>query len=417
MMWLVDLTRAFSGSERTVVDRVETLDGYPGDASVTLLALTGQVGALGNVRQTVRSIDRVSTDEDGILRECMHIVNENLQQAGPDDAVILRTFRPKLMNAALALALADSRLIVERMPTHEQAGTEWPRNFIPLEEALRHLTQAVGAAAVEVNQTSLRQELERVSPRWAKKSEPAAQTPGLISMLVSEGIKRQLIREETVPDRPGRPNFVPGPQAGTFRPPSFPAPHAAGVGAADTTITLSTKYIESLRSASMGPFQEVRWDIYDAVEAHLHEELSARELLRVAVAEVRAEKDALLSRRKPFPWSRVRVFLVRLASRAGVFLHDKDVVWHSLNDSGIAVNGLVPEWRLVLDAELFKELLRAGLEINQFSVDELAGALYNKRDDVQLDRAMDLMNYVVRAGVACEDPDKQGNFVLKELVA
>jgi|GEM_PF-6657695 len=413
-MWLVDLTRAHGGTERTVVDRIETLDGYPGDGAVELLALTSQLAAISHVKQTVRSIDRTRTDEEGILRECMQVIYATLRQATPDSNVTLRTYRPKLMAAASAMALGDPRLIVERMPTHEQAGTEWPKNYIPLEEALRHLTRAVGSATTEVNQTSLRHELELVSSRWAKQSEPAAQTPGLVSMLVSEGIKRQLIREETVPDRPGRPNFVLGPEAAKLKGTPGPAPSPTGSGATFEPLKLSTMYIDSLRGANMGPFQEVRWDVYDAVESRLGEGLSARELLRAAVADVKEEKNTLLSRRKPFPWSRVRVFMVRLTSRAGVLLHDQDVVWHSLEDSGMVVNGLVPNWRLVLDAELFKELLLAGLEINQFSADELAGALYNKRDDEQLDRAMDLMKFVVTAGIACEDPDKQGNFILRE---
>lgn len=410
-MWLVDLTRAYSGSERSVIERIEALDGYPDDGSVTLLALSNQVAVLGTTRQTVHRINRTPTDETGILRDCMQMVNECLQQAGPNGTVNLRTFRPQLMNAASALALGDSRLTVERMPTHDQISGTWPKNYIRLEEALNHLTQAIGSATVAVNQTSLRQELERISPRWAKKSEPGAQTPGLISLLVNEGIKRQLIREETVPDRPGRPNFVLGQAAA---PPSEPATSAAENGATRVTDTLSTKYIEALRGAGMGPFQEVRWDVYDALEAHLGDGLSARDLLRTAVADVRGEKDVLLSRRKPFPWSRVRVFLVQLSNRAGAFLHNQEVVRHSLHDSEITVNGLVSDWRFVLDAELFKELLRAGLEVSQFSVDELAGALYNKREDAQLDRAIDLMNYVVRAGIACEDPERQGRLVLQE---
>ncbi|TDB74988.1 hypothetical protein E1264_40420 [Actinomadura sp. KC216] len=169
-----------------------------------------------------------------------------------------------------------------------------------------------------------------------------------------------------------------------------------------------------LRQNNMGPFQELRQDIYRELERLVGEKSrTADQLIRDAVHAVRDRtQDAPSKSGKRFPWSRIRAFLTRLTRQVPVFLSGDEPVTVSLGNNGTVVDALADDWWRMLDGELICYVLGKGVAITQYDYEELAGALYNSRSTASYDKVQEVIEYLARAGRITEAPDDVMRIVL-----
>jgi hypothetical protein len=176
----------------------------------------------------------------------------------------------------------------------------------------------------------------------------------------------------------------------------------------------SDQYIDILRHASLGPFQEVRWAIYDEIERILASDpVTFSTLIRSSVSAVREASAAKLVRNdKPFPWAKARTFIETLASRVAVFTHNGSPIQYSWSRIDLPIDGAVKNWRLILDGELVCYLLSRGATISFNEIPALAGALYNSRSEEVQERATAVISHILTAGRVATFPSDQTRLCL-----
>ncbi|MBO2462410.1 hypothetical protein [Actinomadura violacea] len=350
---------------------------------------------------------------------------------GSGAEICVASFRPSVKNVAEVLgAVHQGGVVFVHLATYAPPATaseplEWDDSWMKRDKAVETLVHVIGHSSARVRMTDLRKLLAAYDSRFRKQVGTFTARPKFMSMLVSLAVERKLVA--IAPTVPGDNNpqveltpagrarvvplaAVPSPPAQ----PSGPAALEAAAAAAKEPRSLSDRCIDVLRQNDMGPFQELREDVYAQIERLVGEATrSPDRLIRDAVHAVRDERgDAPSKSGKKFPWTRLRAFITRLERLVPVFLSEGRPVTVSLSTTGALVDALADDWRRRLDGELICFVLRNDVVVTQYDYDELAGALYNSRQSIYYDKVQEVVDYLASTGRITEAPGDEMRIVL-----
>ncbi|WP_405993162.1 hypothetical protein [Streptomyces sp. NBC_00986] len=408
MHYIADLTKCHPGTEGPVLEGLLQARPQQSDDTLEVLLLSSQE------EPKAPGIDFTSLEAGGGSEDSQvsaHVLRAITEFRQAETAVAVASFRPAVKKVAEAIeaAFGDVEYIYLNQfspPSGNGSAVEsysWDDDFMPRDEAVDALVRALNRAKIPVRMTQLRKSLQAHDARFQKAAGSFSSRPRFLSVLISLAEERGLVahRESLLGD--GN-NFielterglayVAEKESGTSYAQSVPPSAAIAEGE-----SRSDQFITTLRKASLGPFQEVRWAVYEEIDKLAQAgECSAAFLIRDAVSYVRDHKASeLVKTNKPFPWARVRTFISNLASMAPVFISRGELVQNLLLQGDRQVDELSPKWKLVLDGELLCFLLAQGIEITTDDIPALAGALYNSRRDEAYDRTLEMIGCLVQS--------------------
>ena len=385
---IADVTRANPGTEDALIRKLGT--HYSSGDAVTVILREDQNSGLTDTysAKTITPFHYIR-----VVNEINLMLNQVL--ADPDSTVDVVSFHSAVWTLKDSLAEAD-RNRVEFMPwsalSDGQGGSpgqtrQWPTELVSEEDALAVLQAALRrAGAVEakraIRKTDLRQALAREDQRFGKDHVFGA-TYGLMTMLTKLASERGCAVVEV--------------QAGDFENPvlwvkDHASDAAQSVASSESEgRTRSQLFINTLRiEADLGPYSNIRWELYKALGDALTRAKAKTERLSVrsAVSEAIRSVQESQSERK-INWRKVAAFLYRLLDRVPVMTDEEGrYVEASIGKLRAPVCGLVDDFEILLDGALILELVRRINDIDLLDIQDLAGALYLRRDDEALDRTI-----------------------------
>lgn len=393
---LIDLTSVRNDREQEFYDILRARLAGAGDASTVVVS---------PVFLTVAEGTRV-VGTPGSLTEreaAFEVEFENFMAQAASDECIVASFNTalgfkieELAKQGLKARFIDIRTLA---PSASQRAYRWPEQYVPLETAMSVMEQAIASRTVQTRLTNLRPAMTLIDPRFKKN--PSAPTPldvqGMFGLLVTEAERRGRIIRSGPPNNPvltliGHAPTVTGSTA------PLPVEEAAAGRQSD-------RFIQVLRSARLGPFQQVRRAIYAKVAERIEqlgdETVTVRALLDGAVDAVRSEVEEsqrvggeyLVKGTQRLPWSQVRTFIGTLFILRPVLIGSSGPVsadWVGLRE---AVTGIEDGWMNALDSLLVKELMQSGCVIDVHSDPDLGGALFNSRTNLL--PVEDLLGYMI----------------------
>lgn len=412
MLCIADLASVTNGRERDLIDVLYR--HYPEVRSGTVALLVTDPGLFSEFRAEVIAVpDGATTDRD---RFVIDNVDDAIAKAPTDERVLVGSFRT-VLEYHLAQNRTSNRQVdfldfrhLLRLTSGKSTGQldSWPLAFMPLDEALNNLTAAVRAKGT-LKQTQLRGALEKENPAWTKiKGRNAPQDDSkIISIIVNEGVAKGAIALSGNSNDPyislagtdgsrGTVGAVTvrGATAGQRTPTS--ATIAGGVVDPASGGRDSDRYIRALRDGQLGPYQEVRTAVYDAIDNILADRagaISIRDLISQAVDTVRESIEAarlegrqylINSMTRNLPWGAVKAFVTLLMIRQPVIQTvGGDLVTADWTNLSKSVEALVPDWQVILDSDLIVFLISRGFTINAYSEEDLSGALFDNRRAVE----------------------------------
>ncbi|MFC5752341.1 hypothetical protein [Actinomadura rugatobispora] len=419
--FLIDLTRAHAGTEGEVLRALHDAHPWNSGTAVECLVLAAQAVADG--QYGVVRADVGETADDAAVAAAVH---QRVSQARADGReVAVASFRGSVKNVAEMLGVMLGGVTFVHLapfaPAAEAAaeGMVWDDAWMPRDEAVDALVQAIGRSAARMRMTDLRKALTAYNPRFRKQVGTFNSRPKFVSTLVGFAVDRGLAVTTHTSGEDNNPvlELTPAGRARVTAPvlPSpMPPPGQDAIASADGSRSRSHLFVDVLRKNEMGPFQELRLDIYEELERLVKEGTRPpQQLIRDAVNAVRDQRKGAPSKSgKQFPWTGVRTFMGKLTRRVPVLLHDGRPVTLSLGQDAVAVTELAHGWRLTLDGELICFMLERGVQITVDDYDELAGALYNSRRDEFYDLAHEVVAHLARSGRVVESPDDAMTIVL-----
>jgi hypothetical protein len=420
--FLIDLTRAHAGTEGEVLRALHDAHPWTPDTAVECLVLAAQTVVEGQYGIVRADVGEASDDA-----EVAAAVHQRVSQARAEGReVTVASFRGSVKSVAEMLGVMLGGVTFVHLapfaPATETAaeGMVWDEAWMPREEAVDALVQTIGRSASRMRMTDLRKALAAYNPRFRKRVGTFNSRPKFVSTLVGFAVDRGLVVTAHTTGEDNNPVLELTP-AGRARvtvpvlpPQALPAVQDAGPAAVDGSRSRSHLFIDVLRKNEMGPFQELRLDIYEELERLVKEGTRPpQQLIRDAVNAVRDRRKGAPSKSgKQFPWTGVRTFMSRLTRRVPVLLHEGRPVTMSLGQDAVAVTELATDWRLTLDGELICFMLERGVQITVDDYDELAGALYNSRRDQFYDLAHEVVAHLARSGRVVESPGDEMTIML-----
>jgi hypothetical protein len=415
----LDTTASSNGQERGLLDRLyenqpelegarwllvvkdpaqfDDLDGY--DSDLTRVVAVGTDDPDAAERQVLAELDgwlKEIEDGEGLVCSFRKPVEERVAAEGqPEEQLRFLDLR-QVLRPTLAVV----------KPVHE-----WANDVIPEVHAIALLLRVLTTADRPVRQTDVRPLLERLDPRFHRdRTRPlATDNPKMMGLLVDIARRRGLVETDGPSDNPfikltarghseyGR--LSPMIRSGT---PALGAGTLPGAPGPDEPGRPSDEYLRILKAIKRGPFQEVRGAVLDEMERLLPERPTLGALLDGAIGRVRPEIDAARRERnkKDIPWGQVQAFLAIMITRCKVMLNGDTPVTASARDRHTVVTRAADSWRVRLEAELVVLLLENGCTIDIYSHEDLAGALFNSRQDLQ--PVYDCIAHLVESG-RCEE--------------
>ncbi|WP_412077464.1 hypothetical protein ACLF6K_23275 [Streptomyces xanthophaeus] len=374
----------------------------------------------------------------------------------PEAAFTVFSFHHRVLGRDGDLALLDQQITTHSLRDHVphrvgQPGSSWPEQLMPIGDALNALEEALRRAQrhpgprSSVLKTDLRTHLTVVEPRFDPRY-PLARTPRLISMLLQEAQERGMIlqfgrepqisvalRESTEPSAAIQATPVPQPQSARVSAPTATpaaavpatAVAAAGVPAQarapqpipdPATATRSWHFANVLRQRRLGPYPEVRHDLYDQIITIAREnqgsssELTVRALARQAVTATRSAAPDRFPRRKGeslpkdmYDWRGLENFAVQVLSRTELALGEdgeplpRDASIWSTRQAPVR-QPLPDDVDIMFDAELVYEIVRDCLDVTPDDIVHLAGAMLGGRSVQNADHVERVLDHLLRHG-------------------
>lgn len=266
----------------------------------------------------------------------------------------------------------------------------WPINGLT-EEAVVQLMRSAMTANGHVSrqsalrQTNLRPLLTRYEPRLMKSNAPH---PRVGSMLLSAGIRSGLIEVDTSDkDNPWlwlRSSGTAGSNGAAHAsvPSSNGSPSSAESAKAQADAkprTRSDTFIDTLRTANLGPYPGLRHQMYDVLEKAVKGATTSISPLELVAKTVEGSTEDAAGRR--YARDGVRRFLTRLlASEAVLVSEDGTAFALSAATADRPVKDLCPDWKIALDGVLVHEIARRHGDVGMLDIEDLAGALLLARD-------------------------------------
>lgn len=435
---IIDITRAYSGSERKIVEKILEQDGSGFVTKPIVMGLDEQKSTLAGLAGGLvewRSAGHWAAE---------HEVNRQIAELAksiPHVRLKVYSFHPTIVSRLGDLAVLDGRVETISLRSYVKnsaaVGTEWPHALMPIEEALRILVEALEEARATpdnpVAKTDIRQLLARRDQRLAKTSSSLAAMPGLVSILLDKAVAASLVyltgidprvRVHLSPKSAPQTRTTLTPREGMLIAPSVSSDgHSAAVAVPSTTEEegRSKMFQTILRQSDFGIFPEVRAEFYEQIQLIADENagtpITARELTRQAATEVRTKAPAVFEGRKrgdlskeKYPWRKLEEFGMRAMARAGLLQGQDGKIASDvppLLPKCLIVGPLPTDLGVRLDAELILEIFRRCPNVGWNDRVELAGAIMNGRSEARIDQVEEIIGFLLEAGKAEWDPEAE----------
>jgi hypothetical protein len=298
------------------------------------------------------------------------------------------------------------------MPRHNPIASEAAAFGAPITDAeafavIRAALAGKGATsrARAVYKTSFRDLLARLDPRFLK-ANPVTGSPNYISALLERAKREGVVHIE--------PHIV-NPMIWLAGQIDLPIASIVAMGKpAEAVTTTATAvpdsmaraansrpeeiYAEILRKHNMGPFPNVRDDLYEALGKLADQKKPLNRLISACIT--MAQEAHTDQKDVKIPWrTSVRNFFVNMLSRQAV-LRDAggNYVKPSLPTGQTIIHGVDQRFRQMLDGALVTLLLEEGAQIKFEDIGSLVGALYVNRDSDFHDRLDDVIVYLKDVG-------------------
>ncbi len=303
-------------------------------------------------------------------------------------------------------SLATNRPVPQRQP---MTTFRWPHELMPIDDAVTFLVAALRevsatAPAKAVRQTDVRAILARLDNRF-EKANPLASFPGFISALLRAAEDRDAIAIDRLDINNPR-IWLSAEAAG--------ADNRRFLQVARRSHSRSQEFLDSLRRQRLGPFSNIRRQLFDALEMVINDgPVALGELLRKTIDVTRSSIQTQGLEAGRYPWRHVREFLTELLTRRPVLVGlDGSSVAPSFVTLATPIAGIHPDWRSQLDGELTVALVAGGVDIRLADVSALAGALYFERSDHTEAEAATVISKLLEIGRIEESDDDQHRLVL-----
>ncbi|MEU5631486.1 hypothetical protein ACH47C_11165 [Streptomyces rishiriensis] len=416
MQYIVDITRTHAGYEDAVVRNfLESIDRKSSDHIEILLTDRQYVIASLDESNLALTTFPATAGEAKIAATVTDRVVSSLVDG---EYVTVASFRPLIKQQVESLSLNQSHRVkfiplAEFAPTATTASTKsWPHDFMPREEAISHLLATLAHFGGPVRKTDIRGYLQTRDPKFRKQIGTFAAQPKFISHLVSLAQEEDLLVQEPFGDPNPYISLTPvGRQRARVefgdlskREDRKPNPVQRESRTSGST-RRSDDFINVLKSAGLGPFQQVRLTIYEEIERLVKEQQpTPPKLIRDAVHAAR-ESWTQSQEEKPLPWAKIREFFISLVNRHQVLLSSGKPVSHSWSEAESRVDSLADEWKTRLDGELICFLLASKVKLSLADIADISGALYNSRRDEYFDRVLYVVQWLLREGRVEESSD------------
>ncbi len=407
MATIIDLTRARPGTEQRLLERV--LADTPGaeDAPLEIRAYLSQQPSLAatvNARGLRLEAMPDTTPGTELVAGISNTIQVMLKEP---TSVRVYSFNPavKQMVSTWSGVHGDRVAFVPlaQFARVDAPRVSWDETFMPEDEAALAVAAALAARpGQKAFKTDLRPLLETFDARFSKESGGFAASPGFISRALELAVIRGFVI--TSGDDDSRFAVVLT-DAGRRAVGMTNDRSAANRGGTATEPTRSQRFLDSWRRANLGPFMEVRTDVYDHIQSNLTAE--GQELKRLVSGGVRAVREAGTDRADDYPWSRVTQFIEELMRRRPVALSEGRPISLSWTTGRCKVTEMAEDWPLLLDGQLVLHLIDDGFELRIGDLPDLAGALYNGRWEDNVERAFDVVQRLADDGlIVADSPDR-----------
>lgn len=408
MRWIVDITRAAFASEPATLERV--LTSVARDDQIHVIHREEQKHVLEDSRLTWWLVPHdVVREEEAFLNWAQEQVNG---ASRPGEALTVTSYWAPF--ESLAERLDGGRTVEYRklgaVGSKSEAVKAWQNSFMSKQEAADFVVRVVGAGSGKVHITELRAKLALLDARFQKDTGGYAARTGFISTIIGVAAELGYVQPRNKSGQPahdlivltnsGRSRYqsladkLRGPQPAQAIIPPQPIMTVPDLPASEKLKGRSQEFITALRDQRMGPFQQVRLEIIRQIGKVAREgQHNPIGVVETAIKSVRnAESTAGLKDFDNLPWPRIRTFMRKLLSLAPVLLANDEPVTGGWGEAGDRiVNDVAPKFDLTLDGLLIVALVKQGLDVTQDDEPDLAGALYNSRDD----EFMSLLDHVI----------------------
>jgi hypothetical protein len=260
--------------------------------------------------------------------------------------------------------------------------------FELLQNVLREVKATTQSDAVR--QSTIRPRLARREPNKFGATNPATNTPNYITKLLQRARSAGLVDIVPHPSNPGvwlrdQPSISSADAAGAPRAVGndvlqAPVEVAAAAGAVPDGLRPEEHYSAVLCRVNMGPFANLRDDLYAALEENAQKKKPLDSLINECLRS--AEEAHAAAKGKPIPWrTSVRGFFKKLLIKAAVLrdAENKEVI-PSFQTGATPIHGISAGFRTELDGQLILALLEEGVQITYDDGSSLVGALYKSRE-------------------------------------
>jgi hypothetical protein len=302
MRALVDLSTITGSEEQSRLDAFLSAHPDVNPAMLTVLAPTGAVSVPDGA-------NHVATDGDPGQRWAAVEEAVSSFMSIPNEPGLVGSFQTSVKDLVGKNAV-DSKspqfYDLRELIRSRSHALGWPEKYYPVKNALDLLRRALVQKGGSMRLTQVRPALTLQDARFRKN--PKAPTPldaqNIVALLLKEAQSKKIVTLSGPDDNP------------VIELGEVEAPVAV---ATNVHPRESDRYLALLRDAGMGPFQQVRWAVYDAIDEALatQEQLTVGDLLDSAVRKVRSEveaaavegRDYLVKSGQRLPWSQVRGFI------------------------------------------------------------------------------------------------------------
>jgi len=442
MSAIVDLTTVYNGRDQVyldiAIDYIRKQADSKQDVDITVVAAEGSVApqVYTNIRPFPAAYDgdaRWKYLREVLLETCSPVASS---QGGGSAELLVISFREEMSDLVADINRTSERavsFIDYRSLLFPKTAFTWPQDELPLDEALAILLHALRSEKDGyLRMSALRAALEKMDSRFEKTPTNPLSTSGVIKYLVNSAKERGLVvvygSDQSNPFVAATSFDSVGFASARSAPPGDRETVAAyanneTVGAERLTMPLrepystpnannrtnrkvSISYIETLRGADLGPYQQVRMKVYDEIEKFANEgTYAAIEVVNRAVEALWGAEEEAFSRSegshaKRQPWSRIHAFAVRLLAQCPCMLSDGQPIRLTIPNMAKRVDGMIDGWRLLLDSQLLLCLVD-GHTVGLENIIDLSGALYNTRRDTTA--ITELIQYAVSSGICAAD--------------
>lgn len=401
---IADVTRAYKDTVVKTLEKAKPLLG-PGDKMTVLLHDDQQAEIQMSGMDTSSLILKPVSRNTSLQHKALELA---LEAIGTSPMTVFLSFWPHVLAVSEQIDAASKPKIhfcpwgrlytLTNMMVSERATAAMPTTAtvapVSDSEAVALLVEVLkqkgaDSPAKAIKKTALRPLMSERDARFFK-ANPATGNAYYIGSLLTRARAAGLIEVEARANnadiwlgRPSQMNLM-----GVSRA-AAPTP-AAMNDAPKPRLSSEEHYDQILRSNTMGPFANVRDELYAALEEILSRKLTLDKLLTECITTAKSKLQG--ERDKGIPWGKVRAFFVALLTRCPV-LRDSDgkPVTPCFQSMRAVIESVDADFKEKLDGELVLFILENGAEIRYVDMPALVATLYMTREEKFENRLTDVL--------------------------